>query len=87
MDTRIHSSLCGIKRLEYHVYSSKRSGSSIIFASQVRRVFEEGAHSKIERDEEICPLDLKDIRYSKAAPFNFSATNAALIRGGWRSFE
>ena len=40
-----------------------RSGSSIIFASQVRRVFEEGAHSKIERDEEICPLDLKDIFY------------------------
>ena len=63
MDTRIHSSLCGIKRQEYHVYSSKRSGSSIIFAPQVRRVFEEGAHSKIERDEEICPLDLKDIFY------------------------
>ena len=63
MDTRIRSSLCGIKRQEYHVYSSKRSGSSIIFAPQVRRVFEEGAHSKIERDEEICPLDLKVIFY------------------------
>ena len=63
MDTRIHSSLCGIKRQEYHVYSSKRSGSSIIFVPQVRRVFEEGAHSKIERDEEICPLDLKVIFY------------------------
>ena len=63
MDTRIHSSLCGIKRQEYHVYSSKRSGSSIIFAPQVRHVFEEGAHSKIERDEEICPLDLKVIFY------------------------
>ena len=70
MDTRIHSSLRGIKRLEYHVYSSKRSGSSIIFAPQVRRVFEEGAHSKIERDEEICPLDLKGIFYLYVKIYN-----------------